>query len=172
MLCRRRHLKEVKNCKIINGESVTPQHRVLVIDVMLEILKKRKYKCTVRKIKWWKLKDPIVKCEFKNKVLENLRTNEVEDQWKRVSGTIREAGEKVLGRTSGKGPPPDKETWWWNEEVKESVKKKKEAKKKWDKSGRQEDKEEYKKANKETKRVVARAKARELNDQIQKKLRE
>ncbi|KAI5720850.1 hypothetical protein M8J77_012470 [Diaphorina citri] len=164
MLCRRRHLKEVKNCKIINGESVTPQHRVLVIDVMLEILKKRKYKCTVRKIKWWKLKDPIVKCEFKNKVLENLRTNEVEDQWKRVSGTIREAGEKVLGRTSGKGPPPDKETWWWNEEVKESVKKKKEAKKKWDKSGRQEDKEEYKKANKETKRVVARAKARELND--------
>ena len=32
LMCRRQHLNEVNNCKVINGESVAVQHRVLVLD--------------------------------------------------------------------------------------------------------------------------------------------
>ena len=75
---------------------------------------------------------------------------------------MTEAGEKVLGKTSGKGMMKDKETWWWNEEVKKAIKCKKDMKKKWDLSGGDEDKEIYRKAKKEAKRAVAKARSREL----------
>ena len=39
-MCRRLHLREVGNCKVLNGECVVAQHRVLVID--LEIRNKEK----------------------------------------------------------------------------------------------------------------------------------
>ena len=32
LMCRRCHLKEVINCKVINGEAVAAQHGVLVMD--------------------------------------------------------------------------------------------------------------------------------------------
>ena len=31
IMCRRKHLKEIKNFKVINGESVAPQNRQIVI---------------------------------------------------------------------------------------------------------------------------------------------
>ena len=42
LMCRRCHLKEVINCKVINGEAVAAQHRVLVIDWEIQRGKKRK----------------------------------------------------------------------------------------------------------------------------------
>jgi len=83
--------------------------------------------------------------------------------WKSCSTVLRESGQKVLGKTTGKLPPPDKETWWWNEEVKKAVKRKKDAKKKWDLTGNQEDIDEYQKVNNESKQAVAVAKAKSLN---------
>ena len=32
LMCRRCHLKEMINCKVINGEAVAAQHRLLVMD--------------------------------------------------------------------------------------------------------------------------------------------
>ena len=32
LMCRRCHLKKVITCKVINGEAVAAQHRVLVMD--------------------------------------------------------------------------------------------------------------------------------------------
>ncbi|XP_068240876.1 uncharacterized protein [Palaemon carinicauda] len=32
MVCKRDHLKEVRNCEVINGESIAVQHRLVVID--------------------------------------------------------------------------------------------------------------------------------------------
>lgn len=61
---------------------------------------------------------------------------------------MRDVGEEVLGKTSGKGAPKDKETWWWNEEVQRAIKKKKEAKKRWDVSGLQIDRQAWKKTKK------------------------
>ena len=59
---------------------------------------------------------------------------------------LLKAAEEVLGKTSGKKAPAYKETWWWNEEVQQVMKWIKALKKKWDTSGSEEDKEEYKEA--------------------------
>ena len=42
LMCRRCHLKEVINCKVINGEAVAAQRRVLVMDWEIQLGKKRK----------------------------------------------------------------------------------------------------------------------------------
>ena len=76
---------------------------------------------------------------------------------------ILRAGQEVLGMTTGRRPPGDKETWWWNGDVKDAMRAKKEAKKKWDASERQEERDIYRRANKEAKKEVARSKV-EVDD--------
>ena len=107
--------------------SVTPQHRLIVIDYeMKEERKGRKKRAS--KIKWWRLKDEQLKAEFKNKVLDKMEeTQDPNTWWTTNSKHIFGIGEEVFGKTSGKDPPQDKETWWWNNEVREKVKEKKEA---------------------------------------------
>ena len=160
ILCRRHHLKEIKNCKVINGESVAPQHRVVCVDWEFVSGKKTRPQNVKPKIKWWRLKEEVLRSKFKQKVLGRLSLPEnVQEWWRRNSQVILKVGEEILGKTSGKRPPADKESWWWNEEVQKTIKAKKEAKKRWDASGLEYDKNSFKLANKEAKRAVARAKA-------------
>ncbi|KAI5735287.1 hypothetical protein M8J77_016627 [Diaphorina citri] len=163
-MCRRNHLREVKNAKVINGDGVAAQRRLLVMDIEMEVKKTTSGKIQrEQKIKWWMLKDVERRREFKQKVLEEIVQKEnVQEWWDVNSNIIRRIGSNVLGKTTGKGAPQKKETWWWNEAVQKIVKEKKNAKKKYDKTGRQEDKEAYKILNKEAKRVVAQCKAREI----------
>ena len=84
------------------------------------------------------------------RLLEN-----VQEWWEENSTVIVRAGQEVLGMTTGRRPPEDKETWWWYDEVKDAIRAKKEAKKKWDASGRQEERDIYRQANKEAKKEVA-----------------
>ena len=77
---------------------------------------------------------------------------------------ILKAGQEVLGMSTGRRPPGDRESWWWNEEVKEAIRAKKEAKKKWATSGRQEDRDSYRRANKAANKEVARSKAHAMDE--------
>lgn len=82
--CRRQHLREIRNCKVINGKVVAAQHKLLMVEVEIEGGKGRKRGQTERKIKWWTLKDGNLKDEFKGKVLERDRTREgVEECWRK-----------------------------------------------------------------------------------------
>ncbi|XP_063888879.1 uncharacterized protein LOC135115795 [Scylla paramamosain] len=56
ILCRRCNLKEFSDCKVVPGESVARQHKVLVWNLSLKVKTRRKVR-TEPKIKWWKLKD-------------------------------------------------------------------------------------------------------------------
>ena len=98
------------------------------------------------------------------RLLEN-----VQEWWEENSTVIVRAGQEVLGMTTGRRPPGDKETWWWNDEVKDAIRAKKEAKKKSDASGRQEERDIYRQANKEAKKEVARSKAHAM-DEVYKEL--
>ena len=80
------------------------------------------------------------------------------------SDIIRQVGEELLGKTSGKGVLQDNETWWWNNDVRENVMAKKKEKKRADTSGNEEDKQVAKRANKEAKKAVVRAKASAVNE--------
>ena len=74
------------------------------------------------------------------------------------STVILRAGQEMLVMSTGRRPPRDEETWWWNDELKVAIIATKEAKKKWDASGRQEEIDIYRQANKEAKKEVARPK--------------
>ena len=122
------------------------------------------------KIKWWILKEENLKIQFREKVLSERRLLEnVQEWWEENSAVIVRAGQEVLGMTTGRRPPGDKVTWWWNDEVKDAIRAKKEAKKKWDASGRQEERDIYRQANKEAKKEVARSKAHAM-DEVYKEL--
>lgn len=55
LLIRRRDIGHVSNCKVIQGESLTTQHRVLVMDVRVNS-RRPTAECCVPSIKWWTLK--------------------------------------------------------------------------------------------------------------------
>ena len=56
LMCRIWHLKDVINCKVINGETVAAPHRVLVMDWAIQRGKKRKPEQATPRRKWWRLK--------------------------------------------------------------------------------------------------------------------
>ncbi|KAK2846462.1 hypothetical protein Q5P01_009461 [Channa striata] len=56
ILCRRGHLREVSDCKVVVGESVARQHRMVVCKMTLVVRKKKRGK-SEKKTKWWKLKN-------------------------------------------------------------------------------------------------------------------
>ena len=80
LVCRRNHLSEVKNCKVIKGESVSAQHRIVVLDCEMKTAGKGKKIC-IPKIKWWGLKDEQRRVEFKEKVMREITSKEDPNEW-------------------------------------------------------------------------------------------
>ncbi|KAK3517402.1 hypothetical protein QTP70_008930 [Hemibagrus guttatus] len=133
ILCRRGNLKEINDCKVVVGENVARQHRMVVCRMTLMDCRMKSSKIEIeKKTKWWKLKKEECCEEFRQKLRQALGGQVVlPDDWKTTAEVIRESGRKVLDLSSGRRKE-DKETWWWNEEVQDSVQRKRLAKKKWD----------------------------------------
>ena len=167
LLCRRKQLNEVKDCKVVYGENVSQQHKLVVGDFAIRKGTRGKRQSNP-KIKWWELEkaeNVELRSRFKTSVLREIKLeDDVNDWWKTNSRVILRHGEEILGKTSGKGPPKDKESWWWNEETQEKIKKKKESQKNYDKHRTEENQITSKEANKAAKQQVARAKAAAFND--------
>ena len=156
ILCRCKSRNEVLDCKVIPGESVAPQHRLVVGRICLGTKRKGERKCEPN-IKWWKLKEETTREMFAHEAKNRLGSPFPND-WKETSGTIYSVAKEVLGVTSGRRKM-DKETWWWNDEVQEAIKTKKEAWRKMNRSKDTASKVEYSEANKQAKRCVSKAKA-------------
>ena len=124
LMCRRTHLTEVKNCKIIKGESVSTQHRLVVSDFVIRRAEQGK-KIAQPKIKWWRLEEQEIRERFKEVVLRNIRLAEdVNTWWIENSTMILKTAEELLGKTSGRGPPNEKESWWWSLNTQDKIKRK------------------------------------------------
>ncbi|KAK3561425.1 hypothetical protein QTP86_002546 [Hemibagrus guttatus] len=157
ILCRRGNLKEISDCKVVVGESVARQHRMVVCRMTLMVCKTKRSKIE-KKTKWWKLKKEECCEEFRQKLRQALGGQVVlPDDWETTAEVIRETGRKVLGVSSGRRKE-DKETWWWNEEVQDSIQRKRLAKKKWDMDRTEENRQEYKELQHRVKREVSKAK--------------
>ncbi|KAK3566609.1 hypothetical protein QTP86_001484, partial [Hemibagrus guttatus] len=157
ILCRRGNLKEISDCKVVVGESVARQHRMVVCRMTLMVCKTKRSKIE-KKTKWWKLKKEECCEEFRQKLRQALGGQVVlPDDWEATAEVIRETGRKVLGVSSGRRKE-DKETWWWNEEVQDSIQRKRLAKKKWDMDRTEENRQEYKELQCRVKREVSKAK--------------
>ncbi|KAK3557429.1 hypothetical protein QTP70_026629, partial [Hemibagrus guttatus] len=153
ILCRSGNLKEISDCKVVVGESVARQHRMVVCRMTLMVCKKKRSKIEIeKKTKWRKLKKEECCEEFRQKLRQALGGQVVlPDDWETTAEVIRETGRKVLGVSSGRRKE-DKETWWWNEEVQDSIQRKRLAKKKWDMDRTEENRQEYKELQHRVKR--------------------
>ncbi|KAK3526352.1 hypothetical protein QTP70_024631 [Hemibagrus guttatus] len=157
ILCRRGNLKEISDCKVVVGESVARQHRMVVCRMTLMVCKTKRSKIE-KKTQWWKLKKEECCEEFRQKLRQALGGQVVlPDDWETTAEVIRETGRKVLGVSSGRRKE-DKETWWWNEEVQDSIQRKRLAKKKWDMDRTEENRQECKELQCRVKREVSKAK--------------
>ncbi|KAK3558744.1 hypothetical protein QTP86_028028 [Hemibagrus guttatus] len=153
ILCRRGNLKEISDCKVVVGESVARQHRMVVCRMTLMVCKKKRSEIE-KKTKWWKLKKEECCEEFRQKLRQALGGQVLlPDDWETTAEVIRETGRRVLGVSSGRRKE-DKETWWWNEEVQDSIQRKRLAKKKWDMDRTEENRQEYKELQRRVKREV------------------
>ena len=70
ILVRRRRMKEVWDTKVIMGESIAKQHR-LVVSKMVVWTKWRKTTRPEKRMKWWKLREKEIQNQFREKVLES-----------------------------------------------------------------------------------------------------
>ena len=77
ILYRRNKLKEMTDCKVIAGESVATQHRVLVCRMTLKVRRTKMGARRERKIRWWKLKDRDCRNRFSDMVKQRIDTERV-----------------------------------------------------------------------------------------------
>ena len=111
--------------------------------------------------KWWNFADRNLQDKFASAARDRLTSSEGDggQNWETVTKDLRQLGEEILGKTSGKRKT-DKETWWWNEKVQRHIKKKERNQENliYLSENNLVNKEAYKNAKKEAKRGVARAK--------------
>lgn len=168
--------KQFKDCKVILGEPLTTQHRLLLSEMKLPSPLKRKDTAHVTpKIKWHRLKEDIsgnmvsklqefmshdVLCSEATSITPN-------DMWNKFQKICIDEATKTLGVSKGR-LKNDRESWWWNDVVQEAVKWKKMKFKDWklaegDPNQSEETianlKQEYKMAKKKSKIAVAKSRS-------------
>ncbi|KAH1228537.1 Craniofacial development protein 2 [Glycine max] len=159
-LIRKSDRKYCLNCKVIPGESLTTQHRVLVMDVRIRDRTKRRSPMVAPRIKWWHLKGEKQGI-FQQKIWEGWcgqSQGSANDMWNKMSQEIIKVAKETLGESRGFGPR-GKESWWWNENVQSKVRVKKECFKEWSRCRNSETWDKYKIARNETKKAVSEARA-------------
>ncbi|KAK3531808.1 hypothetical protein QTP70_029724, partial [Hemibagrus guttatus] len=139
ILCRRGNLKEISDCKVVVGESVAKQHRMMVCRMTLMVSKKKRSKIEIeKKTKWCKLKKEECCEEFRQKLRQALGGQVVlPDDWETTAEVIRET---------------------------DSVQRKRLAKKKWDMDRTEENRQEYKELQCRVKREVCKAKQKAYDE--------
>ena len=161
ILIRRNNTSQVKDCKVIPGESIATQPRILTMGICIKTKRIVKLRMRKQHIKWWRLKDRDEIRKLASRL--EVKINDVEE-WNQLEALLLDTAKSVLGQTTGKGAYNEKEAWWWNEEVQKAVKEKRLKFKQYQQSRCDKDKEEFKEANKRAKREVAKAKERAYKD--------
>ncbi len=146
----------MRNCKVIPGEEVLSEHRLLVMDWAVGPARQRKGNRGKGRLKIWKLRS--VECKNRFAILVDDVSIEGEtaaEKWTCLEKGLTEAAGKVCGRSKGCGRR--RETWWWDDQVGKVLETKKTAYKKWQKEGGDENRVRYKELKKEARMEVAKA---------------
>ena len=88
-------LKEIRDCKVLTGESVARQHGVVITKMVLQVQRKRGLR-TELDIKWWRLHEKGCCKTFREQASEFLHATDETTNWQQISDTVREIGRNVL----------------------------------------------------------------------------
>ena len=136
--------RRVKDCKVILGESLTLQHRLLVTVFHCDQnVRVGHQPVRGERISWYNLKkekgEAFISTMQKHlgDILifirnESERDFTAQEMWNLMQEPCVEAAKALLGVTSGRSHF-HKETWWWRDQAKEIVQQKKEAFQAWSK---------------------------------------
>ncbi|PWZ13495.1 Craniofacial development protein 2 [Zea mays] len=116
------------DCKVIPGECVVTQHKLVVADFRFKIRLQRNKHNKVTRTKWWKLKGDVAQT-FKKRVIEEGPWAGEEDaniMWRKMATCIRKIASEEFGLSQGNRREV-KDTWWWNEDVQKAIKEKKDC---------------------------------------------
>ncbi|XP_075089928.1 uncharacterized protein LOC142171468 [Nicotiana tabacum] len=127
-LLRRYDIGLCKDCKVILSESLTTQHRLLVVDVGIPIWRKRKVVRGHLRIRWGALtKEKSHELGRRLLAMGAWRSSgEASGMWTMTANSIREVAREVLGVSKGYSGG-HRGDWWWNAEVQGKVEGKKAA---------------------------------------------
>jgi hypothetical protein len=93
------------DCKVISGECVMPQHKLVVVNFYFRVHFQRSKRVQAPRMKWWKLKEEVTKT-FKERVPKEGPWHEGGDansMWMRMSICIRKmTSEKFRVTKAGK----------------------------------------------------------------------
>jgi hypothetical protein len=78
VLTRREEIPNCMDCKVIFGECVVTQHKLLVADFYFQVCVRRDKGMKITRTRWWKLKGDVSQV-FKNRVIAEGSWNEGED---------------------------------------------------------------------------------------------
>ncbi|AQK42962.1 hypothetical protein ZEAMMB73_Zm00001d025104 [Zea mays] len=103
VLTRREDKQACLDCKVIPGESVVPQHNLVVADFRFRISTHRVKQAKIARTKWWKLKGETSEV-FREIVFVEGAWPEEEDannKWVKMVTCIRKVASEVFGVTKG-----------------------------------------------------------------------
>jgi hypothetical protein len=113
VLTRREDKQACLDCKVIPGESVVPQHNLVVDVFRFRISIHRVKQAKIARTKWWKLKGETSEV-FRERVFVEGAWSEEEDaniMWVKMATCIRKVASEVFGVTKGSSGE-SKDTWW------------------------------------------------------------
>ena len=152
--------KYLRDMKVIPGEL---QHRLRVVDVEEQKLKKSVKKS--KRVRWrvWKLKEKEIKEKFEERI-GKLVDIDLKDLWGSCKNGVLKACDELCGKTKARVDRGN--TWWWNEQVKDAINREKKAFKLWYTNRSAENNNKYRKARNETKKVIAKAMRQEAEEEM------
>ncbi|QHN93813.1 TIR-NBS-LRR type disease resistance protein [Arachis hypogaea] len=111
-LLRRFDRKFCINCKIIPRESLTTQHRVLVMDFRVKQKLRKRHHTKNPRTRWWRMKGEEQR-SFLSRVGEEAKwdgNGSAEEMWMEMAEVIKRTAKESFGESKGIGPR-DKESW-------------------------------------------------------------
>ena len=102
ILVKRTDLKAAKYCKVIPGESIAMQHRILVMDYRLKTPRKKQTRQLNKQIRWWTLKKEEARAEYKASVTTKLDEIGLDLDWNKIQEILVSTAKDKLGQTRGK----------------------------------------------------------------------
>ncbi|XP_070017332.1 uncharacterized protein [Nicotiana sylvestris] len=163
LLLRRCDRRLCEDCKVIPGETLATQHRLLVMDIRIRIRRKKRSVRGRPIIRWGALtKDKAQELEGRLSAMGAWRSSgDANTMWSTTADCIRKAAREVLGISSGR-TGGHKGDWWWNVVAQGKVEAKKAAYLRFVGSTGEEEKrannERYKVTRKKAKMAVMEAK--------------
>ena len=97
ILARREDKRDCLDCKVIPGECVVPQHKLVVADFRLRVRVHRDKCAKIARTKWWKLRGEAAQA-FKERMLGEVfwEGEDADDMWLKMATCVRKVPQRYL----------------------------------------------------------------------------